>query len=181
MTTNPHNPNPENPNQRNINDQLKAKIDEIDFDARLAQVREGASTVVGQLKEQAGNLLQGNRHKVDEVIAKATSAFDEKTEGKYHDKVEKAKVSFASGLDKLQDASSGTAASGDGAVYESPDHRGSDGESVVTGAEGQPNGPSLDDLTGTDPAWDAAADTVDPITSDAPDSTAWSAETDKPS
>ena len=173
--------NPENPNQRNINDQLKAKIDEIDFDAKITQVTEAAHKAFEQIREQAATLLTGNRGKVDEIIDKAAGAFDEKTDGKYHDKVEKAKVSFASGLDKIQDApgAGDPDAGGDASVYESPDHRGSDAESVLGADEGQPNGPSSDDLAdvGADPASGTA--TVDPVVTDAPDSAAWSSETDK--
>ena len=88
----------------NVNDQLKAKIDEIDVDAKIAQLTETASALLATVKEQAASLVGENRAKVDEVIEKATAVLDEKTEGKYHDKVEKAKASFASGLDKLQES-----------------------------------------------------------------------------
>lgn len=170
--------NPENPNQKNINEQLKAKIDEIDIDAKVTQVTEAAHKAFEQIREQAATLLSGNRGKVDEIIDKAASAFDEKTEGKYHDKVQKAKVSFASGLDKIQDGSATDAAdTGDGTVYESPDHRGSDGETIL--AEGQPNGPSSENITGSASDADAGTDTVDPVGTDTPDSGAWSSETDK--
>jgi len=87
--------------EKNINEQLKAKIDEIDFDTKIAQVTEAAHKAFDQIREQAASLLSENRGKVVEIIDKATAAFDEKTEGKYHDKVAKAKASFASGLDKL--------------------------------------------------------------------------------
>ena len=89
--------------EKNINEQLKAKIDEIDFDTKIAQVTEAAHKAFDQIREQAASLLSENRGKVDEIIDKATAAFDEKTEGKYHDKVAKAKASFASGLDKLSE------------------------------------------------------------------------------
>lgn len=148
-----------------INEQLKKKIDEIDFDARLSQVREGASKAFEQIKEQAGGLLQGNRAKVDEVIEKATTAFDAKTEGKYHDKVSKAKASFASGLDKLQDvaeeaepageADLGTEAAASQSRYDAPGRAGSEWTPVETGeSTGEP-------------------------TTESPDPTAWSTETDK--
>lgn len=172
--------NPENPNQKNINDQLKAKIDEIDFDAKISQVTEAAHKAFEQIREQAATLLTGNRGKVDEIIDKAATAFDEKTEGKYHDKVEKAKVSFASGLDKIQDtAADGTSSTSGDAVYESPDHRGSDAESGFFDVEGEPNVRSLDEGVGSaaDPV--PGTDTVEPAVTDTPDSAAWSSETDR--
>ncbi len=87
--------------EQNINDQIKAKIDELDLDTKITQVKEQAEKAFHQVKEQAGTFLAENREKVDEIIEKATTVIDEKTEGKYHDKVSKAKASFASGLDKL--------------------------------------------------------------------------------
>ena len=90
--------------QKNLNDQLKSKIDEIDLDAKLSQLAETAGTVLAQAKVQAGSLVHENRAKVDEIIEKATAAIDEKTEGKYHDKVVKAKASFATGLDRIAEA-----------------------------------------------------------------------------
>jgi ElaB/YqjD/DUF883 family membrane-anchored ribosome-binding protein len=90
--------------EKNINEQLKAKIDEIDLDAKLSQLAETAGAVLAQARVQAGSLVHENRAKVDEIIEKATATIDEKTEGKYHDKVVKAKASVASGLDRLAEA-----------------------------------------------------------------------------
>lgn len=148
---------------KNINEQLKKKIDEIDFDAKVSQVREGASKAFEQIKEQAGGLLQSNRAKVDEVIEKATSAFDDKTDGKYHDKVAKAKVSFASGLDKLQDAAAedADAAAAAEPSYDAPGQAGSEWTPV------EPTEPA----NHTEPANDTEDTTPDP--------SAWSNETDR--
>lgn len=113
-------------NDKNINEQLKTKIDELDLDAKLAQLAETAGAVLAQAKVQAGSLVHENRAKVDEIIEKATAAIDEKTEGKYHDKVTKAKASFAMGLDRIAEArtdggsgaSDGFGSSGTGAPSE---------------------------------------------------------------
>ena len=91
-------------NDKNINEQLKTKIDELDLDTKLAQLAETAGAVLAQAKVQAGSLVHENRAKVDEIIATASAAIDEKTEGKYHDKVAKAKASFAVGLDRIEEA-----------------------------------------------------------------------------
>ncbi|KAB7743923.1 hypothetical protein GA707_10630 [Nostocoides sp. F2B08] len=102
-------------NDKNINEQLKTKIDELDLDAKLAQLAESAGAVLAQAKVQAGSLVHENRAKVDEIIEKASAAIDEKTEGKYHDKVAKAKASFAVGLDRIEEArASGAGSPGSG-------------------------------------------------------------------
>ena len=152
----------EDTSDKNINEQLKARIDQIDFDTKIAQVREGAAKAFGQIKEQAGSLLEGNRTKVDEVIVKATSAFDDKTEGKYHDKVEKARASFASGLDKIQDASPGSSAA-DPAADPTTD----------TATDAPVEFPAAGHVGVEEPVIDTPEEPVDP--------TAWSAESDRPS
>lgn len=144
--------------EQNINDQLKAKIDELDLDTKVTQVKEQAEKAFQQVKEQAGALLHENREKVDELIEKATTAIDEKTEGKYHDKVSKAKASFTSGLDKLQDAR--PRASEGASTYAAPTQEGTEGH---VGQENE--------------AVEAA--TQEPAAPLGEDPTAWSSETDK--
>lgn len=144
--------------ESNINEQIKAKIDELDLDTKVAQVREGASKAFEQIKGQAGTLLQGNRAKVDEVIEKATTVLDEKTEGKYHDKLAKAKVSFASGLDKIQEGA-GEAPS-DEPHYDAPSQAGSDWVEVVAD---EPVAPA-DAVDPVQATTDPAADPTEPTT-----------------
>lgn len=144
--------------EQNISDQLKTKIDELDLDTKITQVKEQAEKAFQQVKEQAGNLLHENREKVDEIIEKATTAIDEKTEGKYHDKVSKAKASFASGLDKIEDARPGAAEAGP--TYARPTHEGSEGH---VGQEAEDVAPAADE----------------PAAPMGEDPTAWSTETDK--
>ena len=48
----------------NVNDQLKAKIDEIDVDAKIAQLTETASALLATVKEQAASLVGENRAQV---------------------------------------------------------------------------------------------------------------------
>lgn len=151
--------------EQSINDQLKAKIDEMDLDTKITQVKEQAGKAFQQVKEQAGSLLHENREKVDELIEKATTAIDDKTEGKYHDKVTKAKASFASGLDKIEDARTG--ATEDGPTYARPTHEGDEGH---VGHEPEPVTPSPEPVTPS---------AEEPVASLGEDPTAWSTETDK--
>ena len=143
--------------EKNINEQLKSKIDEIDFDTKIAQVTEAAHKAFDQIREQAASLLSENRGKVDEIIDKATAAFDEKTEGKYHDKVAKAKASFASGLDKLsEDASAKEADAGPDSVDGSTDVSGSSdtvwAQATDAGAEVGVDEPDVSSAPGPDTA-----------------------------
>lgn len=159
--------------QQNINDQLKAKIDEMDLDTRIGQVKEQAGKAFQQVKEQAGSLLHENREKVDELIEKATTAIDEKTEGKYHDKVTKAKASFASGLDKIEDSRTGV--SEDTPTYAQPAH---EGDESMAGAAGDEGPAGAAGAAGHES--EAVAPPADePVAPMGEDPTAWSTETDK--
>ena len=159
----------------NVNDQLKAKIDEIDVDAKIAQLTETASALLATVKEQAASLVGENRAKVDEVIEKATAVLDEKTEGKYHDKVEKAKASFASGLDRLSESRGESGSS----FEESAMHAGAE----PTSAQDEPLSAST---VRPESAWEttdsvASGDTLSESAAEPHDPQAWANETDKTS
>lgn len=167
----------------NVNDQLKAKIDEIDVDAKITQLTETATALLATVKEQAASLVGENRTKVDEIIEKATAVLDEKTEGKYHDKVEKAKASFASGLDKLEDSRDASASN----VGEGDMHVGDESDMHVgeeSGPEGFDN--HVDSTVRPDSAWqttdsEATPDTLSESAPEPHDPQAWANETDRPS
>jgi cell division septum initiation protein DivIVA len=159
----------------NVNDQLKAKIDEIDVDAKIAQLTETASALLATVKEQAASLVGENRAKVDEVIEKATAVLDEKTEGKYHDKVEKAKASFASGLDRLSESRGESGSS----FEESAMHAGAEPTSA-------PDEPLPASTVRPESAWEttdsvASGDTLSESAAEPHDPQAWANETDKTS
>jgi hypothetical protein len=83
----------------NLNDSLKKTIDDLDLDRRLEQLGEFAQKTVADVKAQAGTLAHDKRAKVDELLAKATDALDQRTHGKYHDKA----VKFSSAVGDVVD------------------------------------------------------------------------------
>jgi hypothetical protein len=159
----------------NVNEQLKAKIDEIDLDAKLTQLTETAAVFLATAKEHGGSLVHDNRAKIDELIEKATAAIDEKTEGKYHDKVEKARASFANGLDLLED----TRGEDTPGFDESEMHA---GEEISHGGRDEPADSTVRSDSGA-PTTDsvASADTLTESASEPHDPQAWANETDKTS
>lgn len=52
-------------------------------------------------KEKVGQLAHDNRDKVADALGKLSSVIDKKTQGKYHDKLEKAQEAALKGTDKL--------------------------------------------------------------------------------
>ncbi|MEI2779409.1 MAG: antitoxin [Tetrasphaera sp.] len=85
----------------NLNDNLKKTIDDLDLDRRVQELTQLAHKTVADLKAQAGNLAHDNREKVDAWVAKAGAAVDQRTDGKYHDKVEKFGIAVGNAVDKV--------------------------------------------------------------------------------
>lgn len=62
-----------------------------------------AEDAAQQAKGKAGQLAHDNKDKFAGMLGKLTSKIDEKTQGKYHDKLEKAQDAALKGADKLAD------------------------------------------------------------------------------
>lgn len=108
--------------------------------ANSEQFKKNAGDAAQQAKERAGQLAHDNRDKFAGVLGKLASKIDEKTQGKYHDKIEKAQDAALKGADKLaeqrpHEAEGDTAAPGS-AAPEAP----ASGEGTGTG-EVPPNDP----------------------------------------
>lgn len=83
-------------------DKIKAKATEMGLDEKAREAKEKAAEAAGQ-----------NRDKVEGMVGKAGQAINEKTDGKYKDKVSKAQDAALKGVDKIAEQSEqGAAASG---------------------------------------------------------------------
>lgn len=136
-------------------DKMKKKAEELDLKNKAAH----AAT---QARTKAGDLASQNRDKIDSVVDKASSTIDQRTEGKYADKIAKARAQVDKGVQKV--AKGGTAAGAGGAA-------GAAGTSDLTGAAA--NNPLDDPPTGGYPtsaptATPAAAGASDPLDPFAP-------------
>ena len=84
-------------------DKLKRRAEELDLQRKADQLAVAATKAAKQAKEKAAELADENRDKVGGVLDKAGAAIDQRTQGKYADRVAKAKVQVAKGVDKLAD------------------------------------------------------------------------------
>ncbi len=82
-------------------DRLKQRAEELDLQHKADQFADAATKAAHEARERVGELAHENRAKVAEVVEKAGAAVDERTDGKYADKVAKAKQQVAKGVDKL--------------------------------------------------------------------------------
>lgn len=84
-----------------ITETVKKKIDELELDKRFTEIAGQTERVFKTAVEKAGELAHDRRADIDGLLDKAEGAFNERTEGKYADKVTKAKSSVKTGVDKL--------------------------------------------------------------------------------
>jgi hypothetical protein len=82
-------------------DKLKQKAEELDLQTKANQLAEQAKVAAHQAKEKAGELAYENRERIEDLADKAGHAIDERTGGKYGDKIAKAKEQVTKGVDKL--------------------------------------------------------------------------------
>ncbi len=87
-------------------DKLKHKADEMGLKEKADHLAEEAKKMAEQAKEKAGDLAAENKEKVESVLDKASAKIDEKTEGKYSDKIAKAKEQVSRGVDKIAEGGS---------------------------------------------------------------------------
>ncbi|MEO7131729.1 MAG: antitoxin [Dermatophilaceae bacterium] len=86
-------------------DKIKQKAEDLGLPEKAGQVQEAATKAAAQAKEKAGDFAEQNKDKVAGALDKATQVIDEKTDGKYHDKVAKATGAVAKGVDKVAEGS----------------------------------------------------------------------------
>ena len=84
-----------------INETLKQKIDELDLDRRLNDFSEQAEHVVRRTIDSAAEYVHEHQDDVDRLLTSMSASIDERTEGKYADKVTKVREQLEKGVSKL--------------------------------------------------------------------------------
>ena len=84
-----------------VSRRVKHKAVEWDVQGKAEKVAAELDKVAHEAKDKAAQLADENRGKIRENLDKAGAKIDERTEGKYADKVAKAKDTVVGGVDKL--------------------------------------------------------------------------------
>ena len=84
-----------------INETLKQKIDEWDLDRRLNELVDSAEKVFHRAVETAAEVAHERRDDVDRVLDTLSTKLDERTEGKYAERVDQVRGHVENGLDRL--------------------------------------------------------------------------------
>lgn len=80
---------------------IKARIKDADVEKQLVELVDDGERIAKEAITRAGNVAHDRRGEVEGWLGKATGAVNEKTEGKYADKVTKVRDTLLEGLDKL--------------------------------------------------------------------------------
>ncbi|MFC7490172.1 MULTISPECIES: antitoxin [unclassified Knoellia] len=84
-----------------MRDKLIQKAKDLGLPAKTEDVIRGADKAVHEAKAKAATYADENRDKLGGYVDKAGQAVDERTQGKYSDKVAKAKEAATRGVDKV--------------------------------------------------------------------------------
>ena len=84
-----------------INETLKQRIDELDLDSRLNEFSERAEQAVKRALDTAAEYAHDHRDEVDRLLTRVSTTIDERTEGKYADKVTKVREQLDRGVERL--------------------------------------------------------------------------------
>jgi hypothetical protein len=82
-------------------DKVKQKAEEYDLQGKAEQFADAVEKTTKDAVEKAGEVAHDNRGKVTSGLDKVGDRIDQRTDGKYHDKVAKAKNQVTKGVDKL--------------------------------------------------------------------------------
>lgn len=122
------------PSDKPFADRLVAAAKELGLPDKTEEVIRKADEFVSDAVASAGTFTEERREKISEFLDKAEHAIDERTDGKYADKVAKARAQAEKGIDKIAEqrrpATEGASAAtstyptdptGDASVGEEPD------------------------------------------------------------
>src|SRR3954462_1008360 len=97
-------------------DKLRMKAEELGLETKAKDLQEATLQAAKQAREKAGDFTVENREKIDGYVETATTKIDEKTEGKYADKLAKVKVHVGRGVDKVAEGHATGASTATGAA-----------------------------------------------------------------
>jgi hypothetical protein len=84
-----------------INETLKKKIDELDLDKRLNALVDDAEKTFHKVLGRAGSLAHERREEIERTFDRFSDVVDERTAGRYADRVEQVRERLDLGLDRL--------------------------------------------------------------------------------
>lgn len=103
-----------------LSDRLVAAAKDLGLPPKTEEVIRKADDFIADAVRSAGTFTDERRDKISEFLDKAEKAIDDKTDGKYADKVGKARAQAEKGVAKLAEQGRGTDAPADAPVAPQP-------------------------------------------------------------
>ena len=97
-------------NAQNFMDKMAAKADELELQRKATELADAVGKLAQSAFEQAKTYTADHRDSVEGFLDKAAAKVDAQTDGKYHDKVFKARGAASVGLSKFAGTSSASGA-----------------------------------------------------------------------
>jgi hypothetical protein len=145
-----------------ISETLKQKIDELELDRRLSEATVAGEKALKQALAKAGEYAHDNREKAEALLDKAAAAIDEKTDGKYAQKLGRVKDQVRAGIDKLADqrdpSSADPAPVDPEGASEQPTAQNSEPKATPKASPAEPKQPETPNAGTSKFDWDAATD-----------------------
>ena len=117
-----------------VSRKVKAKAEEWDVQGKADKLAAEVDKVAHEAKDKAATYADENRHKVASGLDKAGAKIDERTEGRYSDKIGKAKEQVAKGVDRLAEQRPG-GPQGPGTTGTTPTGTSAAGPAPASGSE----------------------------------------------
>jgi hypothetical protein len=96
-------------NAQNFVDKMAAKADELELQRKATELADAVGKLAQSAFEQAKTYTADHRDSVEGFLDKAAAKVDAQTDGKYHDKVAKARGAASEGLSKFAGTTGGAA------------------------------------------------------------------------
>jgi hypothetical protein len=93
-------------------DRLRRTADELELEARARRLQDSVARTARAARERAGDFTAEHREQIDGYVESASRTIDEKTEGRYADRVAAARESVGRGIDKVADGRPAPASTG---------------------------------------------------------------------
>ena len=124
-------------NQQTFADRLAAKAEELELQRKATELADAVGKLAQSAFEQAKTYTADHRDSVEGFLDKAAAKVDQQTDGKYHDKVAKARGAASEGLSKFASGS---------------------GDATATPAAGEPTATAAETTFPTEPAGGVGAE-----------------------
>jgi hypothetical protein len=84
-----------------LTDRIKARLEELGVEERVEEIVAQAEEAVSRGVARAGELAREHREQIDGLLDRASGRLDLRTDGRYADKISRARLSLDRGVERL--------------------------------------------------------------------------------